>query len=341
LAEQADRPLLAGDQSEWLERLEADAGNLAVAIDWYLAHDPAPLPHLFRVLWPFWSTRDLHGEARVWVSRLLPDAGSLGPQARAELEWAAAAIASEVGDDVAALAARERLGPLLAAIEDPFLHAACQLVMAWTSPISGDFERALREASASLEEFGGQDEPFSTALAAFTTGSLETAVGRYDDALRHLREARDLAERFDSIWLAAGSRVQLGILDIAQGRPEQARALLDEALDLSLAARSVQFVSQCLAAFARLAVAEGDPEQAALLEGAAEGLRQRVGLHAWPMLRQDETELVAQGRQALGAAGFDRAFAAGSGLSQREAVAAVRDWRGTGQRVADDSRAPG
>ncbi|HEY1344092.1 MAG TPA: DUF4062 domain-containing protein [Streptosporangiaceae bacterium] len=341
LAEQADRPLLAGDQSEWLERLEADAGNLAVAIDWYLAHDPAPLPHLFRVLWPFWSTRDLHGEARVWVNQLLPDAGSLAPQARAELEWAAAAIASEVGDDVAALAARERLGPLLAAIEDPFLHAACQLVMAWTSPISGDFERALREASASLEEFGGQDEPFSTALAAFTTGSLETAVGRYDDALRHLREARDLAERFDSIWLAAGSRVQLGILDIAQGRPEQARALLDEALDLSLAARSVQFVSQCLAAFARLAVAEGDPEQAALLEGAAEGLRQRVGLHAWPMLRQDETELVAQGRQALGVDRFDRAFATGSGLSQREAVAAVRDRRGTGQRLADDSRAPG
>jgi predicted ATPase len=265
LAEQADRPLRAADQSEWLDRLEADEGNLAVAIGWYLAHDPAPLPHLFRILWPFWSTRDLYGEASVWVSRLLPAVGSLDPQARAELEWAAAAIAAEVGDDT-----------------------------------------------------------------AFTTGSLETALGRYDDALHHLREARDLAERFDSIWLAAGSRVQLGILDIAQRRPEQARALLDEALDLSLAARSVQFVSQCLAAFARLAVAEGDPEQAALLEGAAQGLRQRVGLHAWPMLRQGETELVAQGRQTLGADRFDQAFAAGSGLSQREAVAAVRDRRGSG-----------
>jgi predicted ATPase len=341
LAEQADRPLRAADQSEWLERLEADEGNLAVAIGWYLAHDPAPLPHLFRVLWPFWSTRDLHGEASVWVSQLLPAAGSLDPQARAELEWAAAAIATEVGDDTVALAAREQLGPLMAVIEDPFLHAACQLVMAWTSPIIGDFDGALREASASLEEFRGQDEPFSTALAAFTTGSVETALGRYDDALRHLREARDLAERFDSIWLAAGSRVQLGILDMAQRRPEQARALLDEALDMSLAARSVQFVSQCLAAFARLAVAEGDAERAALLEGAAQGLRQRVGLHAWPMLRQGETELVAQGRQTLGADRFDQAFAAGSGLSQREAVAAVGGRHGSGQRVADDSRAPG
>ncbi|HXZ69447.1 MAG TPA: hypothetical protein VEH31_01080, partial [Streptosporangiaceae bacterium] len=111
--------------------------------------------------------------------------------------------------------------------------------------------------------------------------------------------------------------------------------------DLSLAARSVQYVSQCLAAFARLAVAEGDAEQAALLAGAAQGLRHRVGLHAWPTLRRGETELVAQGRQTLGADRFDQAFAAGSGLSQREAVAAVRDRRGTGPRMADDSRAPG
>ena len=341
LAEQAERPLRNAGLSEWLERLEADAGNLAVAIRWHLAHDPAPLPHLFLVLWPFWSTRDLLGEARPWVNQLLPAVGSLDTQAQAELLWTAAEIATEVGDDAAALAARQRLGPLLAAIEDPLLHAACQLVMAWTSTISGDFDGALREASASLEELRGQDEPFETALAAFSTGSLEAAVGRYDDALRHLREARDLAERFDSIWLAAGSRVQLGILDIAQRRPEQARALLHEALDLSLAARSVQFVSQCLAAFARLAMAEGDPEQAALLEGAAEGLRRRVGLLAWPMLRPGETELVAQGRQALGADRFDQALAAGSRLSQQEAVAAVRDRRGTGQPMADDSRAPG
>src|SRR5262249_56337789 len=93
-------------------------------------------------------------------------------------------------------------------------------------------------------------------------GGLETGVGRYDDAMRHLREARDLAEQFDSTWLAAGSRVQLGILEIAQHRQEQARAQLDEALDLSVAARSVQFACQCLAAFARLAIAGGDPEPA-------------------------------------------------------------------------------
>ena len=50
LAEQADRPLRGPGRSEWLERLQAEAGNLAAAVRWYLAHDRGPLPHLFRVL---------------------------------------------------------------------------------------------------------------------------------------------------------------------------------------------------------------------------------------------------------------------------------------------------
>jgi hypothetical protein len=88
-------------------------------------------------------------------------------------------------------------------------------------------------------------------------------------------------------------------------------------------------------------VGEGDLQRTALLEGAADGLRQRVGLRAWPMLRPAETELVAQLRQALGADRFDQAFSAGSRLSQREAVAAVRDGRGTAIKESNPERQPG
>jgi hypothetical protein len=69
---------------------------------------------------------------------------------------------------------------------------------------------------------------------------------------------------------------------------------------------------------------EGDPQRAALLAGAAEGLRRRVGLQPWPLMRRVEAELVTQVRQALGADRFDQPYAAGSRLSQQEAVAAVR-----------------
>ncbi|HSR26274.1 MAG TPA: tetratricopeptide repeat protein, partial [Candidatus Eisenbacteria bacterium] len=206
----------------------------------------------------------------------------------------------------------------------PYLHAVCQLAMAWISPLVGDFDGALRAASASLKQLRGQDEPFWTALAVGSLGSLETAVGRHDDALHHLREARDLAGRFDNAWLSAWSRVQLGTLALMRGQLEEARELLDEGLDMSLVARSTRSVSLCLAAFARLVFVSGDPERAALVAGAAEGLRQRASLRPWPLLRRAEAVLLAQVRPALGADRFDQVFAAGSRLNQREAVAAVR-----------------
>jgi tetratricopeptide (TPR) repeat protein len=329
LAGQADRPLRGADQNQWLDRLEAEAGNLAAAVRWHLAYDTGPLPHMFRVLWPFWSLRDHLAEARAWVDQLVPAVGSLDPEAQAELLWTAAVTANRAGDAAAALTASQRLAPLLAHIDDPYLHALSGLAMGWASLADGDPDGAIRQESASLEELRGQDEPYWTATAALSVGSVQAAVGRDDEAVRHLSQARELADRFSYHWLATWSRVQLGTLDALRGGLDQARHLLDEALDLSLATRSTSFVALCLAAHARLAFGHGDLEQAALLEGAADGLRRRAGLRAWPMLRPTETELTAKLRQALGADRLDQVFSAGSRLSQQQAVAAVQDRRDT------------
>ena len=198
------------------------------------------------------------------------------------------------------------------------------LVMAWTSPITDDFEGALREVSSSVDELRGQDEPFWTALAALTAGALETVLGRPDSALHHLRVMQELADRFDYAWLTASSRVLLGTLAVVRGRLDDARELLDDALDLSLAIRSIRNVTLCLDAFAQLSFAEGDPEQAARLAGAAQGVRDRAGFSTWPTLRRGEAQLAAEVRQALGDDRFGHAFAAGARLSQHEAVAAIR-----------------
>ena len=330
LAEQADRPLRGAGQDEWLERLQAEAGNLAAAVRWYLAHDTGPLPHLFWVLYPVWLLRDHLREGRSWVAQLLPAADLLTAQARAELEWTELMAALGVGDDPGGLAASQRLGPLLPVIQNPGLRAASQLAMAWCAPLTGDYDGALRAAAQSLEQLRGLDEPFFTALAVGSVGTLEQILGRYDDALGHLREADDLGDQFGITWLTAWSRERLGTLFILRGDLPQAQALLDQALDLSVAARSTASVTVCLAAHARLAFAQDDPERAARLQGAAEGLRGRIGLRVWPTLRQGEAELITQARQTLGTERFDQAFSAGSALSQREAVAIVRNQRGVG-----------
>jgi predicted ATPase len=332
VAEQADRPLRGLDQDHAAEGLEPEAANLAATVDWYLAHDRGPLPHLFRVLWPFWGLRDHLGEARGWIGQLLPDAGSLEPHAQAELPWTAAVTAVEVvGEDQATLAASsQRLESLLASIrDDPYLHTVSQMAMAAIATVVGDFDGALRTELACLEELRGQDEPYWTTVAIVTCGLVETAMGRPDAALGHLREARALAARFDHAGLSAWSQVQLGILALARGRPEEAQALLDEGLELSLATHSTRSVTLCLTAFAQLALVQGDGERAALLAGAAEGLRQRVGLRAWPLQQQGEAQMVAHIQQALAADRFDQDFAAGARLNRRQAIAAVRHPRST------------
>ena len=101
-------------------------------------------------------------------------------------------LAVDTGHDAAALAARQRLALLLAVISDPFLRAVSQLAMAWTLPITGDFDGALREVTVALEEFRGQDEPVFTAMAV---GSLGTQVRQMLGA-----------ERFDQAF-SAGSRL--------------------------------------------------------------------------------------------------------------------------------------
>ena len=160
LAEQAEPHLRGAGQAEWLDRLQAEAGNLAAAVDWYLSHDHAPLPHLFRALLSYWLlTSDILGQARAWIGQLLPAAGSLDPQARAELLWAAAVTANQAGDGAAALAASQQLEPLVAEIHDAYLRAVSQLAMAWAATISGDIDGAIRQASAALEELRDQDEP--------------------------------------------------------------------------------------------------------------------------------------------------------------------------------------
>ena len=327
LAEQADRPLRGVGHGEWLGRLETEAGNLAAAVNWYLGHDRAPLPHLLRVLWPFWFLADHMDETRTrtWADQLLPTADSLEPQARTELVWTALVTALEVGDDAMALAARERLVPLLAEIEDPFLHAVSLLAAVWSAPLVDDLDGALQQALLGLEELRGQDEPLWTAFTLTSLGFLEITLGHEDEARGHANEARDLAERLDNAWMAASSRAILARVAVNHAQLDEARALLDEALDLSVGAHSTTIVTFCLAAFARLELAEGDANRAALLVGAADGLRQRQGLRAWPMLRLVETELMAEIREALGAEPFEQAFGAGSRLNLREAVAVAGD----------------
>jgi predicted ATPase len=335
LVENADWP--AERQAEWAERLRAEEGNLGVAIRWFLTHDIAPLPHIFRILWLFWQMRDRMPEGRAWIRELSQRAEDLDDRARAELSLISAVTAVEVGDDESALTTVEEIKRLQERIDDPYLQSAAHLAVSWVLPIVDDFEGALRAASAALDGFRKQDEPFM-GWAALTVGVLEMRLGRLDAALASLTEADKLGSKCGNHWLESTARTQLASLAVKRGRIDEARALLaasvHESGDTELSTQTVTF---SLVACARLALAEGDRRRAAMALGAADGLRRRVGIRAWPSMRRDEAELVDHVARELGPELFKIAFEAGSQLGRRDAIALVR---GEGPHpVLDDTTA--
>ena len=322
LVENSEWP--AERHAEWAERLRAEEGNLGVAIRWFLTHDIAPLPHVFLILWLSWQMGDRMSEGRAWIQELQLRADELEDRAHAELLLISAVTAVEVGDDDAAQAAVEGIEQLEGRIDDPYLESAAQLAVSWTLPIGDDFDGALRAASTALDGFRRQGAPFM-GWAAFTVGLLEMMLGRHDAAREYLTEADELGGRLGNRWLESAARTQLASLAVRTGRLETARAHLLESVDAregtELTAQTAAFA---LVAAAQLALAEGDARRAATALGAADGLRQRVGVRAWPSMRRGEEELAARVAQEAEPGVFEDAFAAGSALSQREAVAFVR-----------------
>jgi predicted ATPase len=318
----ADWP--AEGQAEWAERVQADEENVRVAIRWFLTHDVSPLPHMFRILWLFWQMRGRMPEARAWIDEAQQKAGALDDRARAELLFTSAVTAVEVGDDESSLVALDGLDGLAGRIGDPYLESAAQLAISWILPIVDDFDGALRAASAALEGFRLQNDPF-VAFAALTVGMVELALGNDDAARAHLTTVDELGGRFDNAWLRSSARAQLASLEVRAGRLDEARTLLARSVNAGEdAAPSTLTLAFSLVIAAQLALADGDPRRAAMALGAADGLRRRDGLKAWPSTRRREAELVTRVTQAADSRGVDDARAAGAQLSPREAVALVR-----------------
>jgi len=239
--------------------------------------------------------------------------------------WGAAVVSAlESGDAGAARVACERLAPLLDEVDDPYIVAVTTLLMSWVWVLVRDFDGARRGLTTAVERLRPLDEPMWTALALVSAGTVESALGHLDVALRHIKEAERLAGRFDTPWLATVSKIALASLAVMRSDFDEARDLLEQALELSLSGHSVHCLCMVLDCTATLSLARGDNDQAALLVGAAEGLRRRSGLRAYASIRGDG-DLAAAVRAATGAERFDELAARGARHRESEAPALIRD----------------
>jgi predicted ATPase/DNA-binding CsgD family transcriptional regulator len=139
----------------------------------------------------------------------------------------------------------------------------------------------------------------------------------------------------EAVTTTAGANLAVALMTrtrvaIAQDEPEQAERDAHDALAIAAGVQANLAVPDILECLATLASETGSHREAARLFGAAEAIRQRMGMVRFKVWDASYEASAATVRDALGEQDFDAAWAEGAALSTEEAIAYAQ--RGRGQR---------
>ena len=186
-----------------------------------------------------------------------------------------------------------------------------------------DYGRARRHLEESVALAGRADSPAALGMAVGHLGVVARLQGRYAAARAQLERALTLCRAAgwhpgSQIWRGA-----LGDLARAEGDAAAAGARYAEVLGHARTHRYDPSWQQGVCEFAVLAAQQGACARAVRLFGAVpERAHPRVQMH-YPYLWAELAAALATARQALSAAAFRQAWAAGAAMTPEQAVAAA------------------
>ncbi len=329
--EEAEPELLGTRPVAWLERMEAEHGNLRAALDWSLDNDAESDGRvglglrLAVALWWFWHTHDYQIEGRRCLERAasrMSDPTETRWKARA-LNGAAwlALFQGDYGASKAlveeGLALHRELGDK-EGIASGLYDLGCVAVLGQRDDIP---------IQAVLEEVGELKPQVKnrTTLAyllvlegvvAGSQGDLGYAATLHEDSLELFREIGD----------AHGTTVclgHLGFIALVQADYEGTVSLLRESLRLAWETDSKTNIQPCLYGLAGVAASREQPIRAARLWGSVEHIQVAYGVHLTPMAYSftDYDGYLTTVRSQLGdEEAFAAAWAEGKAMSLEQAI---------------------
>ena len=235
LAEAAAPQLIAQDQAEWLDRLDAELGNLRAAIAVSLTQaDPQPGSRLAASLRVYWRVRG-HAAEGAHVLRALLDAPAAQEATllRARALTVAAHLLQQTGGYAIAADYCEEALAIARAAGDDCLVADLLHQRAWVLMRQGQPGAALPLIESGLGLGRHLAEPHLTARLVSARAFATNAEGD------HAGAARDVAEAL-RLYRQAGDRLQVGMMlinlsdyELWTGDLDAARGHLAEALDIA------------------------------------------------------------------------------------------------------------
>jgi non-specific serine/threonine protein kinase len=303
----------------WMERSEVEHNDFRSALAWLLDEgDAEAAQNLCGSLYRFWYVRGHLSEGLAWTERALLT-GTTSPAVRGWALLAAAWLAWATGDYQLAFRRASAAHELFAA-NSAAGTAESLYVLGVVAEDRGDYPTAEVHLTDALDQFRDMDEPTwigftlnALGLVAYEQGDRNRARSLFDEALGQFRAVGELHGTGFAL-------TNQGKVALAEGDLVRAAACYQESLRLRHDRGEQVAVAGCLRGLATVAAGSGQFEAAARLFGAADGLREKVGLPP-PRHRGRHDHAVAVTRAHLGDDQWHAATLAGRELPLPMAVA--------------------
>ncbi len=284
LAEEADRHLRTADQGPWLDRLEAESGNLRAALAWFFDHGEGAAGglRLVAALAWFWVMRSRLSEGWEWSTRALAYRNDprTDQQATARVLLGVGSLAWQRGD---LDAARSFMGESITACRAGGSELHGQLAwglsgLAMIAAFQVDRETAQAAAGECLDRARNLGDKWLIALNLNPAAEASMLRHDYPAASALLEESLALFREVGDRWAIALPLLNHGYMNAIEGNLPAARAQLEESIALCRSVGEMDTRSRALAVLAGVAQQEGNLEEAAALYRESLDLLRRMGL---------------------------------------------------------------
>ena len=361
LAERAEPALFGPTQKTWLDQLTREHENLHAALTHASRTAGDAGLRLAAALHRFWEIRGHFTEGRSWLAQMLAQHPDAAMSLRAKTLDAAASLATRQGDYTGAYSLYEQALRFFYHLEDSPAIANTLRGLGIVADNQGNFALARSYFEQSLDIARQSGDARGIAVALNNLGWVADQQGDYARARALYQECLPIAREVGDKIAIANTLLNLGLTVEQQGESVSARALMEESLstfrdighksgialvllnlgnlaesqtDLALAegyfseslklrheANEKRPIARNLDGLAQVDWAQGQPARAARLFGAAEALRESLGIPILPIYLPEHQREVAAVRTALGETAFEKEWAAGRALTLEQAVA--------------------
>jgi predicted ATPase/class 3 adenylate cyclase len=319
LAEEAEPHVLGTHPAEWLQRLEAEHGNIRTALDWLEGAGETQLAlRLSGAIWEFWCLRSLYGEGIQRFSRLL-ERDRQPTLARAKALTGITHLSSQrEGDRVQAWA--DEAVELYSALGDQWGTAVAEFHRAAIHTDENEFATAARLLEPTIQRLRAAGDEHRALIAMRTLAWCYEELG---DKQRQVAMTQELLERAlatdDEIMEARALGVLAGVAS-DEGRHDDALAMLRDTYRLDVQLGDPDEINTDLARIARALALAGHARDAVKLLSVREVTRPDPDAVDEPWIARMHDEALAAAHALLDDRAFDDAWEEGRRTSVDTAV---------------------